>query len=1326
MRLVTRIAAWTAAVLIAVPAIVLIGGNTAPGRAALARLIGAISGGRVSVAGLAGRFPDRLSAARVTVRDEAGVWARIRGLRIDWSPLLLVRGVAKIDRLAAARVTLLRRPVIAAGAAVLPVPVAVDAIQVARLDLAAPVAGAAARFALRGSLYLSASMTGALRLAAERLDAAGRYRLAGTFGPAALHLELSAAEPAHGLIAALAGLPDLGPLAIAARLDGPPAAARARLTLAAGPLRAAARGTIDLLGYGSDLALTAAAPAMSPRAGLSWRSASLAARLQGRLAQPRIDGHLSVDGLTAAGVAIDRVRATLAGGPLRLVGTATLSGLRLPGPYAALFAAAPVTLQAGMRLDEPGRPVRFALSHPLFAISGRFETGAAPGGTATVILPSLGPLSALAGVALAGHAKLTARVATAGGETTLTAGGEARLDGGLPAALAVLGDRPRFRFAATWKRGGIALARATADGKSFHFSATGSQRAGVFAIDWRGKLADVSALAPMLAGRLDAAGRVSGSGRDYGLDADVTGLLGPAGALPQPFTARLRAAGLPAAPTARITAEGRLAGAPLRLAAKGRRGKDGALDLTIARAAWKSAALTGALSWRPGAAAPRGRVRLTVARLADLAPFVGARIDGNAEGRLALGLVQGRPQARLALSASKLGFAGAAAAGLTLAGTLAGPLRRPDLSLRLALNGIAAAGLMGDARLSASGPADRAAWRLTTALRTGAGAAVPFSAAGTVRPGRGELRLAALTIGYGGESWHLLAPARIGLAGGVTTDGLRLGSGGAVLSATGRLTPRLALALSLQNAGLALAAPILPVSGMAGTIVMTAALRGSLAAPQGIVRVSGRRLQFGGDAVPAADLDVTARLMGAAAGLSADLVAGGALRLRLSGTAPLRAGGPLALDLSGTADLAFLDPLLTASGRAARGRLTIAATLAGTPAAPRLAGTLRLAGGGFQDLIQGVHLSDIDGLAELAGDTLRLRQLKARAGAGSVAVAGTVGLAGGRPLALTITARHARLLASSLLTLDADAALSLRGRLAGRLDLAGRIGVDKAEIDIPAALPQQVAVLAVEWPGRQPRPSPLSRSVLGLDLDIVAPGRIRVRGRGLDAQMGGRLHIAGTTAQPQIRGALSLRRGAIDLAGQRLTFTAGSIGFDGRSLSGQLDPLLDFTAQSSANGITATLRITGYADMPKITLTSEPPLPQDEILAQLLYGQSVRQLSPLQLAQIGQAVAVLGGISGLDPLMAIRRDLGLDRLAVGGGAGKGGVTLEAGKYLTRRIYVGARQATSGGTQARLQIDLTRHLRLETTLGTGGGAPTAPITPSNDPGSSLGLSYQLEY
>jgi translocation and assembly module TamB len=104
-------------------------------------------------------------------------------------------------------------------------------------------------------------------------------------------------------------------------------------------------------------------------------------------------------------------------------------------------------------------------------------------------------------------------------------------------------------------------------------------------------------------------------------------------------------------------------------------------------------------------------------------------------------------------------------------------------------------------------------------------------------------------------------------------------------------------------------------------------------------------------------------------------------------------------------------------------------------------------------------------------------------------------------------------------------------------------------------------------------------------------------------------------------------------------------------------------------------------------------------------------------------------MSGLDPLVAVRRRLGLDRLSVGSSTtGKGnGAALEAGKYVTNCVYLGAKQAISGGTRARVQIDLIRHPKLDTTLGTGGPVPaTTPITPANDPGSSFGLSYQFEY
>jgi hypothetical protein len=47
----------------------------------------------------------------------------------------------------------------------------------------------------------------------------------------------------------------------------------------------------------------------------------------------------------------------------------------------------------------------------------------------------------------------------------------------------------------------------------------------------------------------------------------------------------------------------------------------------------------------------------------------------------------------------------------------------------------------------------------------------------------------------------------------------------------------------------------------------------------------------------------------------------------------------------------------------------------------------------------------------------------------------------------------------------------------------------------------------------------------------------------------------------------------------------------------------------------------------------------------------------------------------------------------------------------------------------VQVDLTKHFKLQTTLSTGFGAQqsnTTIPTPQTDRGSSVGLSYQFEY
>jgi translocation and assembly module TamB len=257
--------------------------------------------------------------------------------------------------------------------------------------------------------------------------------------------------------------------------------------------------------------------------------------------------------------------------------------------------------------------------------------------------------------------------------------------------------------------------------------------------------------------------------------------------------------------------------------------------------------------------------------------------------------------------------------------------------------------------------------------------------------------------------------------------------------------------------------------------------------------------------------------------------------------------------------------------------------------------------------------------------------------------------------------------------------------------------------------------------------------VIDLDIKVQAPQQILVQGRGLDAEMGGELSITGSADSPRVSGGFDLQRGSFSLASSKLSFSAGHVGFSGEGLQSKIDPTLDFTADTAIPQGTATLHITGYADAPQFDFTSTPALPQDEIMARLMFGESASQLTALQLAEIGGALASLAGgaDSSLNPLVKVQKTLGLDRLSLGAGtatnaAGENtGASIEAGRYISKRVYIEAKQSTSGTSQLEADVDLTKRLKLQTKLGNG-TASVQGTTPENDPGSSVGLVYQFEY
>jgi translocation and assembly module TamB len=230
-----------------------------------------------------------------------------------------------------------------------------------------------------------------------------------------------------------------------------------------------------------------------------------------------------------------------------------------------------------------------------------------------------------------------------------------------------------------------------------------------------------------------------------------------------------------------------------------------------------------------------------------------------------------------------------------------------------------------------------------------------------------------------------------------------------------------------------------------------------------------------------------------------------------------------------------------------------------------------------------------------------------------------------------------------------------------------------------------------------------------------------VRGRGLDAELGGRIVFAGTASRLLPQGNLKLRRGTFNLVGQSLNLTDGTIDFSGGTLT---NPQLNLVATSSTAAVTATLTISGDVKNPKLVLSSVPDLPQDEILSQLLFNSVRAKLNPFQVAEVAAALATISGVgpSGGDTLGKVRSALGLDELSVGSGPA-GGAGLQAGRYVLPGVRVGATQSATGtGTQATVQVDITKGLKLESITGTS----TEPVTGATTNGTSIGLKYEFEY
>ena len=1065
--------------------------------------------------------------------------------------------------------------------------------------------------------------------------------------------------------------------------------------------------------------------------------------VQGPLTAPRVNGTLDAAEVRLPQGSLDALRARVAMNPVAGVTPpdrfsfeidANANGIRPADPALARALGTTLSVTSRGSFDLEGiasvETARIETSTAQAGFTGRVGSTVLDG-TLQASIPELSSFSGLAGRALRGSANVSARLSGNPRRYDMAAVIDASLrdlSTGTPAVDGLLGRT--VTAAGTLRRipNGFAFENMRVDGAHLDARIDGraTQSAADLGLDVT--IDELRQVDPRItAGRAGIAARLSGSLErpDVTGAATLTDMRALGRFIPR-LVVNLDAKDVTGALDATLTLDGQVDGKPATGSLHLARPADGGWLLDRLDVDVGSVALNGNL--RLGAdQLAQGEISLSGSNFDDLSPLVLMKLEGALDAKVSLSASNGGQDALITARGARFGASDIAVRNFETRLTLQDLYRRPMIDGLVSAEALTAAGqTYRNIRFVAQGTPEASRF---TASAVGQG--FDLDAQGRLVPGDAtRIELASFTARRGGRRLSLAQPASIALQSGtVTLSNVVIAADQGRVAVSGTIGDRLDLSVDIRSLPLQIAEIVVPNLGLAGTVNGNASVGGTTANPSGTYRLTVTGLataQTRQSGLPPLNIDAQGRLADRRASIDARVALGRAGTLQISGSVPIDPTDEMALRISGRTDLAIANTMLSVSGQRVTGAANLDLSVAGTFSSPRVQGTVTIANGSFVDSLQGVQLNGIAARLSARGQVLAIESLTAQTpNGGSLSARGQVTLdpAAGLPGDIRITGSRAQLVSNETVEASADLNLAISGPLLTRPRASGNINIITMSVSVPDRLPTTLRPL----PGtRHVRPTPTAAARLALarrqqsaatqgrpfradlDLTVTAQNRIFVRGRGINAELGGDLRLQGTTQDPIAIGAFELRRGRFDILGKRLDFVRGRLDF-----TGDLTPSLDFLAETQAGDVTARIGVTGPASRPEFTFSSEPYLPQDEVLSRILFQRPSGGLSAGQALQLAQAVAQLSGGSGNDAFERLRRSLGVDSLDITVGAG-GGPEVGVSRYISDNVRVGVRAgALPEDSGVTVDVDLTRRLKAQGEVNAEGG-------------TSIGLGFELEY
>lgn len=423
------------------------------------------------------------------------------------------------------------------------------------------------------------------------------------------------------------------------------------------------------------------------------------------------------------------------------------------------------------------------------------------------------------------------------------------------------------------------------------------------------------------------------------------------------------------------------------------------------------------------------------------------------------------------------------------------------------------------------------------------------------------------------------------------------------------------------------------------------------------------------------------------------------------------------ISANGTAKLESFADLLKLNGQKFSGNLKFDAKVKPTPT-PIINANINLSNGTYENSAGGTYLKNITLQLDAVENKFTIRSSMVDRKKGTFNMSGGFALKDNLPadVNIKITGREMNLVARS----DADANISTDLTLTGQAEnmlLKGNVDIFPLKI-YPAninsySVPEITITKKVKGkPVVTEAEQEESKFNLNLDVTVTADKQASIISKDINAELGGSIKLTGNAKKPLYSGAFNVVRGWMELLGKRFVLKKdSSVKLEEASI------YLDLTATHEANDKTFTAHIYGFEDSMKFDFTSDPAMPQDEVLSNLMFEKSSRSISPMQAINLAQTLNSLrGGKKSATPLSNIQNMMSANNITVNQGD-EGGMNLGVGRYLTDKVYmeVTADSDSKNGNpvKTRTEIELRSNLNLESETGGSSGVGGASLQWKND-------------